>query len=110
MIIFTVESGMVGQRFKIQPEKVIFERFGYFKEPENSGISIDAYIEFLSIIKLETLNSEYFAPILDGWNWELEKEGELVSKGSNKMPTQIRDAISYLTSQMEVSFIPGLPS
>jgi hypothetical protein len=110
MIIFTVESGMVGQRYKIQPEQVIFERFGYFKEPEISGISIDVYIEFLSIIKLETLNSEYFAPILDGWSWELKKEGKLISKGSNKIPDQIRDAISYLTNQIEVPFILGVPS
>jgi hypothetical protein len=110
MIIFTIESGMVGQRFKIQPEEVIFERFGYFKAPEISGISIDAYIEFLSIIKLETLNSEYFVPILDGWNWELEKEGKLISKGNNKMPNQIREAFTYLSGQIELSFVPGLPS
>lgn len=100
---------MIGTRYIIFSDQVAFERLGYGKPTEVSPISVDVYVEFLSILKIDQLKSHYMRPILDGWTWSLEKDGEEISNGINKLPKEVRNAITYLSEHMDVSFIPTLP-
>lgn len=113
MIKFTHKSGPIGYElgwsYEVYTQQIIAEQIGWSNDKFQGDISTDAYLDFINLLDLNSLNKHYSKPILDGYSWELSQDEKLISSGSNTIPQEIRDAFNFLSQFLTGKFIPSLP-
>lgn len=68
---------------------------------KNMGLTKDEFIKKLSLIKIENWEDDYFAPVLDGEDWELKMSflGDtkcLIKMGANAYPSNFNELCDLL--------------
>lgn len=109
-IVFYINSfseGNVEREITFKDNKTILKKtiskFGKEEEniTKNMGLTKDEFIKKLSLLKIENWEDEYFAPVLDGEDWELKiyflGDKKCLSKtGSNAYPSNFNELCNLL--------------
>lgn len=109
-IVFSINSffeGNVVREITFKDNKTILKKtsskFGKEKEnlTKNMGLTKDEFINKLSLLEIENWEENYFAPVLDGEDWELQisflGDKKCLSKmGSNAYPSNFDELCDLL--------------